>query len=83
MTDPSTRAGTVCTVRLNHRVSPPVARRLEMTATARDQKVSPFLNELLDRTLPSFAELAEETARMGESGSPSRNGERNDDTHGS
>jgi hypothetical protein len=75
MTDSSATAGSACTVRLHSRVSSLVAKRLAMTAKARESSASQFLNDLLDRTLPTFAELAEETARMGESGSPIRNGE--------
>lgn len=51
--------------RLGTRISGSVARRLRLLALVRRQPLNRVLTELLDQTLPSLAELAEQLKGQG------------------
>jgi len=52
-------------VRLGTRITGPVARRLRLLVVLRQQSLTQVLTELLDKSLPSLAELTEQLKRQG------------------
>jgi hypothetical protein len=51
--------------RLGTRITGPVARRLRLLVVLRRQPLNRVLTELLDKNLPSLAELTEQLSRQG------------------
>jgi hypothetical protein len=51
--------------RLGTRITGPVARRLRLLVVLRRQPLNRVLTELLDKNLPSLAELTEQLNRQG------------------